>query len=158
MWMLASLFQNSKLSLMLRICTSIAAYTGLLFHAAVCIKPLVYRRIAGEVSEETAHSAMDAVDRYPKIPSLISAACLMIGTTAVVVTAILSGALLVPKIFILFNPVGTLLPLLAARKLNVNLPRLQSWEVHTFIDALHTMNLDRLIEIKQTAYDAYLGA
>lgn len=28
----------------------------------------------------------------------------------------------------------------------------------TFIESLHTMNVDRLIEIKQTAYDEYIGA
>ena len=112
---------SAVLSLLLKNCTFIGAYTGLLFHAAACIKPLVYRAIAAEVSAETAQKAMDAVGKYPKIPSLISGIVLMLASTVIVVTAILTGALDVPKWFVLLNPVGALIPMAAARKLKLKI-------------------------------------
>lgn len=122
-WFLAELISQSSavLGMALKICTFIGAYTGLLFHAAACIKPLVYRAVAKEVSAETALKAMDAVDRYPKIPSLLCGIVLFLIETVVVIIAILSGALDVPKWFILLNPIGALLLLLIARKLNLKI-------------------------------------
>ena len=95
MWALADIVseRSELLGLFMKICTFIGAYTGLLFHAAACIKPMVYLRIANEVTPETAQAAMDAIDRYPKIPSLISAVFLMLGSTVLTVTAILNGSL-----------------------------------------------------------------
>ena len=123
MWALADIVseRSELLGLFMKICTFIGAYTGLLFHAAACIKPMVYLRIANEVTPETAQAAMDAIDRYPKIPSLISAVFLMLGSTVLTVTAILNGSLDVPKIFVLFNPVGVLPFMLLARKLGLKI-------------------------------------
>ena len=122
-WFLAELItiNNAVLGLLLKICTFIGTYTGLLFHAAACIKPLVYRAIAMEVSAETAQNAMDAVDKYPKIPSLISGIVLFLAETVIVMIAILTNALDVPKWFVLLNPIGTLPVLLLARKLNLKI-------------------------------------
>jgi len=122
-WFLAELISesNEALGIVLKICTFIGAYTGLLFHAAACIKPLVYRAIAKEVSAETAQKAMDAVDKYPKIPSIICGIALFLVETVIVIIAILSGALDVPKWFVLLNSIGALPILLIARKLNLKL-------------------------------------
>ena len=122
-WFLAELISesNAALGILLKICTFIGAYTGLLFHAAACIKPLVYRAIAKEVSGETAQNGMDAVDKYPRIPSLICGIVLFLIETVIVIAAILTGALDVPKWFVLLNPVGALPILLIARKLNLKL-------------------------------------
>ena len=113
--------RNAVLGVLLRICTFIGAYTGLLFHASACIKPLVYRAIAGEVTAETAQKAMDAVDKYPRIPSLVSGIALFLLETAIVVTAILTNALDVPVWCVLLNPVGALPLLLIARKLHLKI-------------------------------------
>ncbi len=122
-WFLAECIseRNTILSILLKICTFIGAYTGLLFHAAACIKPLVYRAIAGEVSEETAQKAMRAIDKYPRIPSLVSGIVLFLIETVLIVTAILTNALEVPKWFVLFNPVGAMPLLLIARKLHLRI-------------------------------------
>ena len=122
-WFLAELISesNTALGMALKICTFIAAYTGLLFHAAACIKPLVYRAIAKEVSAETAQKAMNAVDKYPRIPSLICGVILFLIETVIVIAAILTGALDVPKWFALLNPIGALPVLLIARKLNLKI-------------------------------------
>ena len=132
-WMLALLIERTlpALGLALKIRTAIAAYTGLLFHAAACIKPLVYRAVAGKgydptancqvVSEGIAREAVDAVGKYPKIPSLVSGVCLFLITPAIVIYSILTGALDVPVYFVLFNPIGALPLLLIMRKLKIKI-------------------------------------
>lgn len=122
-WFLAELISanNTAIGLLLKICTFIGAYTGLLFHAAACIKPLVYRAIAKEVTAEIAQKAMNAVDKYPKIPSLISGIVLFLAETVIIMIAILTNALNVPKWFVLLNPIGALPVLLLARKLNLKI-------------------------------------
>ena len=122
-WFLAELIceSNAALGNSLKICTFIGAYTGLLFHAAACIKPLVYRAVANEVSAETAQKAMDAVDKYPRIPSVICGIALFLVETVIFVIAILTNALDVPKWFVLFNPVCVLPLLLIARKLDIKI-------------------------------------
>ncbi len=122
-WMLALLIERTlpALGLALKISTAIAAYTGLLFHAAACIKPLVYRAVAGKVSDETAREAVEAVGKYPKIPSLLSGICLFLITPAIVIYSIITGALDVPVYFVLFNPIGALPLLLIMRKLKIKI-------------------------------------
>ena len=123
LWTLADIISqnNNVIGMLMKICTFIGAYTGLLFHAAACIKPMVYRRIADKVSPEAAQAAMDAVDRYPKIPSLISAVVLLLSSSILTLAAILTGALDVPKIFILFNPIGALPVMILSRKLGLKI-------------------------------------
>ena len=123
LWTLADIIStnNNMIGMLMKICTFIGAYTGLLFHAAACIKPMVYRRIADKVSPEAAQAAMDAVDRYPKIPSLISAVVLLLSSSILTSAAILTGALDVPKIFILFNPIGALPVMILSRKLGLKI-------------------------------------
>ena len=123
LWTLADIISqnNNVIGMLMKICTFIGAYTGLLFHAAACIKPMVYRSIADKVSPEAAQAAMDAVDRYPKIPSLISAVVLLLSSSILTSAAILTGALDVPKIFILFNPIGALPVMILSRKLGLKI-------------------------------------
>ncbi|MCR5168506.1 MAG: hypothetical protein K6C13_15045 [Oscillospiraceae bacterium] len=123
MWKLADIISenSSILGLIMKICTFIGAYTGLLFHAAACIKPIVYRRIFSEVTPETAQAAMDAVDRYPKIPSIVSTVFLILGSSVFTVIAVIFGFLDVPKIFVLFNPVGVLPVSIISRKMDIKI-------------------------------------
>ena len=121
MWMLAELIgsRQEALGLALKINTFIGAYTGLLYHGTFCIKPLVYREICQEVSQETAERTMKVIERYPLIPSLISAASLFLGTTLLVGIAIWRGFLPVPRFLMLFNPVGAVPLTLLARKVGL---------------------------------------
>ena len=64
---------------------------------------------------------MDAIDKYPKIPSLISGIVLFFAETVIVMAAILTNALDVPKWFVLLNPIGALPVLLLARKCNLKI-------------------------------------
>ena len=119
MWFLAELIgqNNEWLALALKINTFIGAYTGLYYHGAVVTKYIVYRRLAGKISDDDAQAAIDAVGKYPKIPSLISAVSLIAASTVIVTAAILTGALNVPAAMILLNPVTAVLVLVPLQRL-----------------------------------------
>ena len=119
MWFLAELIgqNNEGLALALKINTFIGAYTGLYYHGAVVTKYIVYRRLAGKISDDDAQAAIDAVGKYPKIPSLISAVSLIAASTVIVTAAILTGALNVPAAMILLNPVTAVLVLVPLQRL-----------------------------------------
>ena len=65
MWFLAELIgqNNAGLALALKINTFIGAYTGLYFHGAVVTKYIVYRRLAGKISDDDAQTAINAIDK-----------------------------------------------------------------------------------------------
>lgn len=123
MWFLAELIgqSNAGLALALKINTFIGAYTGLYYHGAVVTKYIVYRRLAGKIPDNDAQTAIDAIGKYPKIPSLISAVSLFAGTTVIVTAAILTGALNVPVFMYFFNPVAATLILVPLQKLGLKL-------------------------------------
>ena len=123
MWFLAELISqnNAGLALALKINTFIGAYTGLYFHGAVVTKYIVYRRLAGKMSDSDAQNVIDAMDKYPKIPSLISAVSLFAVTTVIVTAAILVGALNVPAFMVLFNPIIATLVLVPLQKFGLKL-------------------------------------
>ena len=123
MWFLAELIgqNNSELALALKINNFIGAYTGLYSHGSVVTKYIVYRRLEGKIPDNDAQNVIDAMDKYPKIPSLISAVSLFAATTTIVPVAILTGALNVPAFMVLFNPVAATLILVLLQKLGLKL-------------------------------------
>ena len=123
MWFLAELIgqNNAGLALALKINTFIGAYTGLYYHGAVVTKYIVYRRLAGKISDNDAQTAIDAVGKYPKIPSVISGISLIAVTTALVTAAILTGALKVPAVMVLLNPLAAALILVPLQRLGLKI-------------------------------------
>lgn len=123
MWMLAELIgmKNPALALALKINTFIGAYTGLFYHGSVCSKYIVYRRIAGRLPEEDALAAVEAVGKYAAVPSVISAVSLLLGSTVIMIIAILKQDLFVPKYMALLNPVTAASLLIPLRKWNVKI-------------------------------------
>ncbi len=123
MWMLAEIIGRTSpsLSLALKINTFLGAYTGLLFHATACQKPLVYRAIHGKLSDADTEAAVKKLDKYPAVPNMISALTLFLGTTVITAAAILTGALDVPKFFLAFNPIGAIIPLMILKKLGIKI-------------------------------------
>ena len=123
MWFLAELIwqNNEGLALALKINTFVGAYTGLYYNGSVVTQRIVYRRLAGKLPAEEIQPAVDAVTKYPKIPSFISAVSLFAGSTVIVIAAILTGALNVPVFMILLNPVTAAAVLIPLRKLGIKL-------------------------------------
>ncbi|MBR1831345.1 MAG: hypothetical protein IJ784_02805 [Ruminiclostridium sp.] len=123
MWFLAELIgqNNTGLALALKINTFIGAYTGLYYHGSIVTKCIVYRRLAGKISDDDAQTALDAVGKYPKIPSLISAVSLIAVSTGLVIAAILTGALNVPAAMVLLNPVTAALVLVPLQRLGLKI-------------------------------------
>lgn len=123
MWMLAVLIgENSAgLGLALKINTFIGCYTGLLCHVVYCMKPLLYRRLYKKLDDKEVEETFSALDMVSKIPMIMGFATLWLGTTIIVVIAIIIGALEVPKICLLLNPVPSTVVLLVLKKCNVRI-------------------------------------
>ena len=123
MWMLAVLISknSSGLGLALKINTFIGCYTGLLCHVVYCMKPLLYRRLYKKLNDKEVEEAFSALDKVSQIPMTIGFVTLWLVTTIIVVSAIICGALEVPKICLLINPVTSTAFLLILKKCNVRI-------------------------------------
>ena len=123
MWMLAVLISENStgLGLALKINTFIGCYTGLLCHVVFCMKPLLYRKLYKKLDDTEIEEAFGALDKVSQIPLIIGFLTLWLGTTVIVVSAIISGALQVPKICLLLNPVPSTIFLLILKKCNVRI-------------------------------------
>ena len=123
MWMLAVLIEENSagLGLALKINIFIGCYTGLLCHVVYCMKPLLYRRLYKKLDDKEVEEAFSALDMVSKIPMITGFATLWLGTTVIVAIAIIKGALVVPKICLLLNPVPSTLLLLILKKCNVRI-------------------------------------
>ena len=123
MWMLAVLISENStgLGLALKINTFIGCYTGLLCHVVFCMKPLLYRKLYKKLDDTEIEEAFGALDKVSQIPLIIGFVTLWLGTTVIVVSAIISGALQVPKICLLLNPIPSTIFLLILKKCNVRI-------------------------------------
>ena len=123
MWMLAVLISENStgLGMALKINTFIGCYTGLLCHVVFCMKPLLYRKLYKKLDDTEIEEAFGALDKVSQIPLIIGFVTLWLGTTVIVVSAIISGALAVPKICLLLNPVPSTILLLILKKCNVRI-------------------------------------
>ena len=123
MWMLAILISKNStgLGMALKINTFIGCYTGLLCHVVYCMKPLLYRRLYKKLDDKEVEGAFSALDRVSQVPMTIGFVTLWLCSTIIVVSAIISGALEVPKICLLLNPVPSTILLLILKKCNVRI-------------------------------------
>lgn len=123
MWLLADLIAtgNETLGLALRINTVIGCYTGLLCHVVFCMKPLLYQKLSKKMSDDDSAEVMKAIDPITKVPMIIGFLSLWLGATVIVAIAILTGALAVPKLCLLLNPIVSLLVLMTLKKCGIKI-------------------------------------
>lgn len=123
MWLLADLIAkgNASLALALRINTFIGCYTGLLCHGIYCMKPLLYQKLSGKMSDQESAAVMQSMDPLVNIPAIIGFMSLWLGSTVIVAIAIVTGALAVPKLCLLLNPIVALIVLMTLKKCGVKI-------------------------------------
>jgi hypothetical protein len=123
MWMLAILISKNStgLGMALKINTFIGCYTGLLCHVVYCMKPLLYRRLYKKLDDKEVEGVFSALDRVSQVPMTIGFVTLWLCSTIIVVSAIIIGALEVPKICLLLNPGPSTIFLLILKKCNVRI-------------------------------------
>lgn len=73
MWRLAEMIGkgNETMCSILKRCTFLGCYTGLITHAVFCIKPLVYKHICQEASLQSSENALHETDRLTILPVLV---------------------------------------------------------------------------------------
>lgn len=110
-WAIGTLIGESSrnLEIILKIGILVAAYTGLLLHATFCIKPLVYKRIMEKQDFELTELTMETIDKILFIPVVLGVISLAGVTTVCIIIAIVTGAVNVPKILVLLNPITFML-------------------------------------------------
>ncbi len=123
MWLLADLIakENGTLALALRINTFLGCYAGFSCHVIYCMKPLIYQKLHKKISDEESLEVMKSIDPVVMGPMIVGGLSLWLGSTIIVAIAIATGALAVPKLCILLNPVVSALILLTLKKCGVKI-------------------------------------
>lgn len=123
MWLLADLIakENGTLALALRINTFLGCYAGFSCHVIYCMKPLIYQKLHKKISDEESLEVMKSIDPVVLGPMIVGGLSLWLGSTIIVAIAIATGALAVPKLCILLNPVVSALILLTLKKCGVKI-------------------------------------
>lgn len=124
MWRLAEMIgkENDTMCSILKICTFLGCYTGLITHAVFCIKPLVYKHIYQEASLKTSETALHETDRLTILPVLVCSFTLIIIPAFLIFAAIWQGILPVSRLWIIFNPIFLMIAMLAVKKAFPKLP------------------------------------
>ena len=123
MWLLADLIAkaNGTLALAIRINTFLGCYAGFSCHVIYCMKPLIYQKLHKKISDEESLEVMKSIDPVVLGPMIVGGLSLWLGSTIIVAIAIATGALAVPKLCILLNPVVSALILLPLKKCGVKI-------------------------------------
>jgi hypothetical protein len=124
MWRLAERIgkENDTMCSILKICTFLGCYTGLITHAVFCIKPLVYKHIYQEASLKTSETALHETDRLTILPVLVCSFTLIIIPAFLISAAIWQGILPVSRLWIIFNPIFLMIAMLVVKKAFPKLP------------------------------------
>ena len=85
------------------------------------MKPLIYQKLHKKLSDDESLAVMKSIDPVFKGPMIVGALSLWLGSTIIVAVAIVTGALAVPKLCILLNPVVAALILLLLKKCGIKI-------------------------------------
>ena len=85
------------------------------------MKPLIYQKLHKKLSDDESLAVMKSIDPVFKGPMIVGALSLWLGSTIIVAAAIVIGALAVPKLCILLNPVVAALILLLLKNVALRL-------------------------------------
>lgn len=123
MWLLADLIakENGTVALALRINTFLGCYAGFSCHIIYCMKPIIYQKLHKKMSDDESLEVVKSIDPVVMGPMIVGGLSLWLGSTIIVAIAIATGALAVPKLCILLNPVISALVLLTLKKCGVKI-------------------------------------
>lgn len=123
MWLLADMISNGNVALagILKVMTLLGCYTGLMSHVVFCLKPLLYQRLCKKMSDDESNEVIKAIDLVFNPPMYLAGVVLWLGLAVTVIVAILTGALPVPKWYVVLNPIGSLIVLMPLKKCGVRI-------------------------------------
>lgn len=123
MWFLADLISKNSgsLALALKINTLIGCFTGLICHVYYCMKPLLYQKLNKKMSDDDCVEVIKAIDPVVMAPMVLGGVSLWLGAVIIVAIVIVTGALAVPKLCLLLNPVVAALVLMPLKKCGVKI-------------------------------------
>lgn len=123
MWLLADLIskENTSLACILKVVTLIGCYTGLMCHVVFCLKPLLYQKLCRKMPDDESNEVIKVIDPIFNPPMYLAGVMLWLGIAVIVIAAILTGALPVPKWCVVLNPIGSLVVLMPLKKCGVRI-------------------------------------
>lgn len=108
---------NTTLSVVTAVLCYIGVIGGFFVHSALCIQPIIYKKIMETGNFRLADDTLEQYYKAVMPPFLIGYGSMLAGAVCVII-AILTGALSVPKWFILLNPIVFLIVGVVFRKIN----------------------------------------
>lgn len=107
---------NRALAMVTGICGYVSAIAAFFVHSALCIQPVIYKKIMETNNFKLADDTLEAYYQAV-IPPFALGWLFMLATTVCIIMAILTGALNVPMWFVLLNPFVFLLVGVCFRKI-----------------------------------------
>lgn len=107
---------NHALAAAVGVCGYVSVIGGFFVHSVLCIQPIIYKKIMETDNFKLADDTLEAYYKAIMPPFLIGYGFIIAATICVIV-AILTGALNVPKWFVLLNPLVFLFIGMGLRKL-----------------------------------------
>lgn len=107
--------EHAGLAGTMAMCGYMSVIAGFFVHTVLCIQPVIYKRIMEEGLFELADAVLEKYYKAVLPPFLIGYG-FMLAATVCMIIAILTGALAVPKWFVLLNPFVFLLIGMELRK------------------------------------------
>ncbi|MCM1230925.1 MAG: hypothetical protein NC489_12395 [Ruminococcus flavefaciens] len=107
---------NATLAVVTAILCYIGVIGGFFVHSALCIQPIIYKKIMETGNFRLADDTLEQYYKAVMPPFFIGYGSMLMGAVCVVI-AILTGALSVPKWFVLLNPIVFLIVGVVLRKI-----------------------------------------
>lgn len=106
---------NAGLAGTLAVCGYVSVIGGFFVHTVLCIQPIIYKKIMEKDQFELADAVLEAYYKAVIPPFLVGYGFILVAAGCVII-AIVTGALDVPKWFVLLNPIVFLLVGVGLRK------------------------------------------
>lgn len=107
---------NHALAATVGVCGYVSVIGGFFVHSVLCIQPIIYKKIMETDNFKLADDILEAYYKAVMPPFLVGYVFIIVATICVI-AAILTGALNVPKWFVLLNPLVFLFIGMSLRKL-----------------------------------------
>ena len=101
---------NELLATAFIICAVIGTCGGFFIHATLCYNPIIYKTLKSKNIEfDIINEVIKKIFKAGIIPLIVMFSCLVFATSGIVIYAIISNILTLPKIFIIFTPISLMI-------------------------------------------------
>jgi len=100
---------DERLALIFFLVAMVGTTGGLFIHATVCLSPIIYKTLQEKVAFEVIDELINRIFKAVLVPFAVLFFCLVIGTSGIVIYAILTDVLSLSRWFIFLTPLSLML-------------------------------------------------